>query len=179
MNLSIKATKTRLRVQKHRRLKRQKARYEKEIYKRINELNESVESIDREVSADSNSETDKFDLRNSLKSWAGRHHIAHKAIKDLLAILRTAGFSVPIDSRTLMNTPVKVDIQFLSEGKLWYRGLPRCLDNVFFEINRDISITLDFNFDGLAIFGSSNTQFWPILSAIQGTCAKYVYTDTF
>lgn len=65
-----------------------------------------------------------FDFKDELQNWAVKHRITKRASNDLLAILNRAGFGyLPRDSRTLMKTPVFVDICELSKGKLWYRGL--------------------------------------------------------
>lgn len=164
------------RVQKYRRIQRQKAMYEEQVVQRIRTYDEmrGNKVSSEEIAVNSNLSAEEFDLRDNLKAWAGKHHITHMAIKDLLQILRAAGFnSMCKDSRTLMHTPVCVNIRPLSDGKLWYRGLYNCLEDVFFEINHEISITLDFNFDGLPLFSSSKLQFWPILSSIQGAYAMH------
>lgn len=108
-------------------------------------------------------------FEDKLKYWAVHHRISARAINDLLAILIFAGFSfLPKDSRTLMHTPSKLSIKTVSNGKMWYYGVQKCLKNVFSNLSRTITITLDMNFDGFPVTRSSKYQFWPILAAIRG-----------
>ena len=84
----------------------------------------------------------------------------YRALNDLLSILVVYGFSFsPKDSRTLMKTPVNVDIRELSKGKLWYYGIKSHLQLIFQNICSDIKLTLDFNFDGVELFNSSKKCF--------------------
>lgn len=75
-----------------------------------------------------------------------------------------------------MFTPVKVPINILSKGKLWYHGIWKCVENALGNIQRSLTITLDFNIDGLPISKSSSKQFWPILMAIQGIALTGIYS---
>lgn len=91
------------------------------------------------------------------------------ALNDLLSLLITAGFCyLPKDSRTLMKTPTHVDIRNLSQGQMWYRGISLCLFQIFQKLDSDISIYLDFNFDGVPLFESSSKCFWPIIGSVRG-----------
>lgn len=167
-----RAVKNRNRVQRHRNLKKLRMIHEKEISERISSKN----MVDCEMLEDSkennacHENVDKAtEIKDKLRFWALNHRITKVALNDLLSILIFAGFGfLPKDSRTLMGTPAKTPITPLSQGKMWYHGIQKCLENVFAGILRDISVTLDFNFDGLPISKSSNMQFWPILSSIRG-----------
>lgn len=162
-NFSEKAHKNRIRVQRCRRLQKIKLDHENHVRKLVDgQLN----TVDCEENECTEIEPD-FDSK--LKCWAINHRISASAISDLLRILIIAGFNnLPKDSRTFMRTPTNVAIKNMSNGQMWYNGVENCLWNIFSNIKRDISITLDFNFDGIPIFKSSNLQFWPILMAIQG-----------
>lgn len=157
------------RVRKYRIMKKLRKNHEDHVRAQIQQL--KPPTFDSEFheprSTDDGVEKNDFDIRSRLRIWAVTHRITHMAINDLLTILILAGFaSLPKDSRTLMHTPVSVNITTLTNGKFWYQGLRECLGNIFYKIDRDLSIMLDFNVDGLPIFGSSKLQFWPILSAI-------------
>lgn len=83
------------------------------------------------------------------------------------AIFFVQGLSkLPKDYRTLLQTPKTVEISEVAGGKYWYNGIERNLRLVFSKLNKDISIALNFNMDGLPIFKSSKRVFWPILSTI-------------
>lgn len=137
-------------------------------------LDEQISS-DRQENAHTNSEilddlSDMSEFQSKLKCWATNHRISARAISELLKILIFAGFTfLPKDSRTFMKTPCNVQIQELSNGaRMWYNGIEKCLRNVLSNISRDNSLTLNFSFDGIPVFKSSNLQFWPILMAIKG-----------
>lgn len=178
-----KSVRIRANVRNYRRRQKLKALHEKYVYDRIytekyNDKDVPVEPFGH----DSSLEADLADLperateiTDKLKYWAVQHRITKMALNDLLRIQRFAGLHfLPKDSRTLMGTPVNVPINILSKGKLWYYGVEKCLGNVFNKLSRDVTVTLDFNFDGCPISKSSNTQFWPILSSIQGMCAMHI-----
>lgn len=160
------------RLRKHRLKKRFKLNHENHVRERIQFLDD-IEIVDstgknqRQLRFDES--IDVFHFTDRLKHWAVHHRITARAISDLLKILILAGFSfLPKDSRTFLHTPTKLSIKVLEKGKLWYNGLKKCIDHAFSNVNRAMEITLDFNFDGLPVFKSSNLQFWPILAAIKG-----------
>lgn len=185
---SDKAIKNRARVRKSRLLKKKRTAHENHIQEQIDSLKdlsfetgedlssdidensingESDDDLDSKFSCDDVDESIEFIGR--LRSWAVKHRITHSAIRELLAILIFGGLVfLPKDSRTFMKTPAKIEVVGVSNGKLWYHSVGKSLENVLCKIPRDISLTLDFSFDGLPIFKSSNTQFWPMLSSIQG-----------
>lgn len=93
-----------------------------------------------------------------------KYNITHLAIKDLLKILNKNGSSIlPEDPRTLMETPRAIKLFRLSDGEYWHHGLKNCLTKLFPKLNQSITISLNFNIDGLPIYKSSKIEFWPIL----------------
>lgn len=165
-----KATQTRNRVRKFRERKKLLKIYEKEVQTRLKELHEYNERMSSTTISDIDSDTNESDkFKEDLKCWAIQHRTSQRAINGLLSILIGTGFSsLPKDSRTLMRTPTSVDITELSHGKLWFNGIKKNLEKLLSNCNRNLTIHLDFNFDGLPIFNSSKLQFWPILSSIVG-----------
>lgn len=170
-----RAKNNRDRVRRHRRFQKLKQIHEKQIHERIY----ANENGNRELQSEHCERSDSFDESNDkasevadkLRNWAMDNHITKSATSSLLKILNFAGLSfLPKDSRTLLKTPKAVPILTLSNGRIWYNGIESCLENVFKGLDRDISITLDFNFDGVPVAKSSNVQFWPILSSIYGMC---------
>lgn len=178
----IQSEKNRNRVRKHREKKKMQLEYEKKVQARVNELypKSNFFSLDNVVTEDSENTQQPFadydqtsEFVDKLKFWAVNHRISAKAINDLLSILIFVGFtSLPKDSRTFMRTPTNLPIKVLSNGKMWYNGLVKCIQKIFHGLNHSIGITLDFNFDGLPVFKSSNLQFWPILASIEGIILK-------
>lgn len=162
-----KSIKNRARVKKHRYFQKIRTIHEENIYKK---LHSNTSSHTDGVFNNSFEPSDKAtEIKNKIIQWALHYRIARIAVNDLLSILLSAGLSfLPRDSRTLMATPANVKIDILSNGKMWYCGIKKCLEHALTGIQQSMSITLDFNFDGLPIAKSSNKQFWPILSSIRG-----------
>lgn len=164
------------RVRKYRGKKKLLNEYENsvrlEMAKRICSQNGSTSENINII--DQHENENKFNLENELRVWALKHRITHMAVKDLLFVLNKAGVSsefgkpLPKDSRTMMKTPAHVEIQTLTHGKLWYYGVQKCLQIILKNVNRDATITLNFNFDGVPLYNSSKICFWPILSSMQG-----------
>lgn len=170
-----KSEMNRIRVRNFRQRQKVKTHYENQVRERLFTLNIGEQNMPMGPSNDAYFEMDVCDTDNTtnfkdkLKYWAVHHHISARAINDLLSILIFAGFTfLPKDSRTFMRTPSNLSIKNLTNGKMWYYGIGKCLEDVFAKISQEISITLDMNFDGFPVSKSSNSQFWPILAAIRG-----------
>lgn len=170
-----KSVKNRNRVRKHRYNKYLKKVYNDKIIDRIEKLKTNFNVFSAGDDSEHFEQRDYYnsdepnEFKYKLRIWALNHRIARVALNDLLMILISAGFSfLPKDSRTLMATPVSVPMEIMTNGKMWYNGVQKCVENVLSKVQRDMKITLDFNIDGLPISNSSHKQFWPILAAIQG-----------
>lgn len=162
------------------RMHRQRKHLKKERQQRLNEeLNES--NIEHNYSSSTNNDqndssalNESGSLKFKLRDWANTYRIQKRAIDDLLAILKSNGIdSLPKNHRTLLQTPVNIEIQELAGGEFWYNGLEKCLVNIFFGLDHDITINLNFNVDGLPLYNSSKIAFWPILCSIHG---KHTHT---
>lgn len=172
-----KSVKNRNRVRKHRQYINMKKLHNEKINERMKKNFQRM-SFDLPIDSDhldSNQQHNQHDydkqneFKDNLRIWALNHRITRTAVNDLLMILISAGFGfLPKDSRTFMATPVKVPIAILTNGKMWYNGIQKCLENVLKNVQHSMKITLDFNIDGMPISNSSSQQFWPILSAIRG-----------
>lgn len=115
------------------------------------------------------------DLRTQLRDWANNHRITKRALDGLLSILNSNGIkSVPKNHRTLLNTPVKTNIIEIAGGLFWDNGLEKSIRQMFPTIDRDMTISLNVNVDGLPLYKSSKIQFWPILASIHGMCVCYL-----
>lgn len=161
-NANRKPIPTNIRVRMHRQRQRIKKAREIPVDSQIGE-DVSFEGTERSTSA----------LKTKLRDWANTYMISKRAVDSLLSILNSCGIkSVPKNHRTLLGTPLGVEINELSGGKYWYNGLEKCLRSIFSTLDRDISIKLNFNIDGLPIYNSSKTSFWPILASIHGLYAN-------
>lgn len=110
------------------------------------------------------------ELRSDITAWSLSHNISHIALKELIGIInRFSGKDnlLPKDPRTLLSTPRTVEIVSLGKDQqYWHNGMKYCLENIFSGISEPITISLNFNMDGLPIFKSSKSEFWPILCNI-------------
>lgn len=191
-NLSRKASMGRNRVKKHRRWTKLSQAHQKAVQNEI----EKRQYIDNEGSNLYTSEEDHdfhhdgskkipthdeemINFKEKIKLWSVKHCITKRALNDLLSILIVFGFNfLPKDSRTLMKTPVNVNIVELSKGKIWYNGIKNSLQLILNKIIINScsytdtilydTIHLDFNFDGVELFNSSKKCFWPIIASIRG-----------
>jgi len=81
---------------------------------------------------------------------------------------------LPKDARTILQTcPDKVAAQTVAGGLYYHFGLANGLGNILdeFGVEDDSVIKLQINIDGLPIFKSTNSQFWPILGLLTN-CVK-------
>lgn len=122
-------------------------------------------------SSDSNTELDSLDsddtpsLHKDLAEWATTTGQTHAALNKLLGILRTHGHTLSKDSRTLLATTSGFEIKNVCGGQYTYYGLePGILHYLSLKPSFTGSIDIIINIDGLPIFKSSKTHFWPILA---------------
>lgn len=179
---------TRNRVRKHRKLKETKETYQRAVNQEIRRMNEidsnnvlANQNIghgpsDASCSADESQHHGENvnDFSAEIQLWAIKHCITKRAVNDLLSILIMYGFTfLPKDSRTLMKTPVNVEIIQLSNGQLWYHGIQPYLKRIFQNMKSNITVTLNSNFDGVELFQSSKKVFWPIILSMTGKFYTY------
>lgn len=165
-NFDSKSEKNRERVRRHRQKKQLRSIYENQVDNLVNASKNGTENTETGANHSYNEPSRDEIFTNKLKKWAVKHRISAMAINELLRILIFAGFNfLPRDSRTMMKTPKNLNIKVLTHGHMWYQGIKTCIENV----NPNIStLTLNWNFDGLPVFKSSDLQFWPILAEIKG-----------
>lgn len=114
-------------------------------------------------------------FKTKIRDWANMHRISKRAIDDLLCVLISSGIdSVPKNHRTLQKTPTNIVITDVSGGQFWYNGLGKCIAQIFYNLDRDIRISLNFNIDGLPLYKSSSITFYPILASIHGTHSRKI-----
>lgn len=141
------------------------------ILKRRNEhINKCMRQSIEETAVEPSSKKENTSLREELGLWVGKNRIAKRAVNSLLSILSSNGInSLPKDYRTLLRTQTNTEIMQVAGGQFWYNGLAKNLKLIFASLDRNISISLNFNIDGLPLFKSSKRTFWPILGSIHGT----------
>lgn len=111
----------------------------------------------------------------SLEIEAIKHNITTIAIRDLLSILISFGFVfLPKDPRTLLKTPKKIHIVHKANGQMWYSGIKSNLCKIFRTLNKNITLDLNFHFDGVQIYKSAIKSFWPILAQSHDELANVI-----
>lgn len=127
--------------------------------------------LDSCSSASSNNDDDfskNLTFRRQIKEWAIERNISQIALSDLATILncRFPGI-LPKDARTILGTVKQIHIKTIENGEYWHNGLTKCLRKTLENwVDVPNKVKLNFNFDGLPIFKSSNKEFWPILCNI-------------
>lgn len=110
-----------------------------------------------------------------LKEWAMRG-VAHRKVDELLAGLKPLHGCLPKSHKTLLQTPRRVELQRNGEGSMWYKGIianlnQRITDDYLLEHKE---IIIDVNIDGLALFSSTDDNFWPILGCLIGEAVPFI-----
>jgi hypothetical protein len=127
-------------------------------------------------------------LNLELREWKLRYCIKYSALRELLSILPPylKFNNLPVDPRTLMQTPRNVQVDYVSGGKFVYfgilQGLVKRVKSGLEVSHRKIPflqklerkfnnklITLSIGIDGIPICKSNNNQFWPILGKVDQT----------
>jgi hypothetical protein len=120
---------------------------------------------------------DKRPLAAQLAEWAVQHSVSLLALSSLLSILQPYHENLPRDARTLLKTPKTYEIRNLvnNEGQYHHfgiqNGIMSCLKHMD-DLVSEITLNLQFNIDGLPLFKSSCTEFWPILCMVKQSSAK-------
>lgn len=108
---------------------------------------------------------------NVIRQWALRHNISHAASRDLLMSLKLIGVNdLPLDPRTLLQTPRTADIQQMGSGEFCHFNLRTIIYKQIkkYDIkNEEINLTI--NVDGLPIYKSSNYSLWLLCGYIDHT----------
>jgi hypothetical protein len=107
-------------------------------------------------------------IRQEIAAWSAKNLCVRTGTDSLLAILRRQGLDLPKDSRTLLDTPRNVPTENKCGGTYAYFGLEAALTKVLSSAKEEhvkdlVQIELLVNVDGVPVFKSSGTQFWPIL----------------
>lgn len=116
------------------------------------------------------------DLSFLLFFWCMQFSISNNALSALLVILQKFHPDLPKDSRTFKKTPRNTKVETMNEGSYYHFGLKDTLTQ-FLKHHASTFIgnilNIDIGIDGLPIFKSSKSQFWPILGNVFG------YPDVF
>lgn len=159
---------------------RQRAKKRKEQNERVRAILQEQYQEDLNTSdvLEENVMDNELKLKIELRNWANDYHISKRAINHLLSILHSNGIrQLPKNYRTLQGTPKTIETVNVAGGKLWYNGVGKCLEAMFSTLSQNLTISLNFNIDGLPLFKSSTVQFWPLLASIVGMLSYGCFFD--
>lgn len=115
-----------------------------------------------------------------LRKWAIDNNIRLSAMSHLLKILKANGHpSLPMDARTILKTPKKVNVFKMGSGECWYGGLKSKLIESCKKYNCSDIVELNIHIDGTPIYKSSKSEFWPIQCSIKGVDVKSFFVQLF
>lgn len=124
----------------------------------LNEIN--IVSVKQNVVA--NKEFNKDDFQCDLAYWAISNNINHEQLKAFLQLWNKYQLpSLPVDPRTVLQTPRHIDIS----SNYWHYGVLNTLRILEYVHCDDLPerISLRFNMDGIPVSKSSSIDVWPIL----------------
>lgn len=106
---------------------------------------------------------------HDLAVWAVEHQVTHTTLRALLKILKKHPCfeTLPLDARTLLQTPRQQVIRTVLPGSYYHFGLSNSLRKILAFVENNINIIqITVNIDGLPLSKSSQRQFWPILGSV-------------
>lgn len=100
-----------------------------------------------------------------LQEWALRNRISHVALNELLTPIKPKYPTLPLDARSLLKTPRKINVQNVRPGQYYHFGLSNCIMQLLsrYSVKHLQCIKVNINIDGLPLFKSSSSQVYPIL----------------
>lgn len=115
-----------------------------------------------------------------LRKWAIRNNIRLLALSQLLKILKENGHnSLPLDARTLLKTPAKVEIVKMGSGQYWYGGLRKKLIEICEKKNCSNVLELTIHIDGTPVYKSSKSEFWPVQCDVKDVEMKPFFVSIY
>ena len=118
------------------------------------------------------SDIEDYDLNHQLATWASTYNITQSALRELLKILNPVYDCLPKDPRTLMQTQKNIQVIDVEGGLYHHFGIEKGVrhqlsQNAVEKLrSQQDTIQIQLNIDGIPLFKSSGTQFWPILGRI-------------
>lgn len=120
--------------------------------------------------SESNQESDVEPLVARLRRWYCSSHVNLTQLKMLLTELKPYHPDLPLDPRSIVQTPVCVNIKPLNNGSYIHIGIKQGLvKRMASGIKPNfLQLDIDINIDGLPVSKSSSVDVWPILGRCIG-----------
>ena len=118
----------------------------------------------------------RLNARERLQAISAYHNLTHAAINSILALLRDLGIQgLPKDARTLMGTdqtpPDSAKFHYIKDALVKGINLQTSTGFNF----PDNTVKLELSIDGIPVFKSPPTGFWPILCRVIGANDPYPF----
>lgn len=133
-------------------------------------LNYNLNALSYNI-ANNNIVDESIPFKDFLRSWAVQENINASSLNKLLRGFVNYGlnitYSLPLDSRTLLNTPRYTDVKPVEPGFYSHIGIEEGILNYLkTSVNIMNTIQILVNIDGLPISKSGSSELWPILGLI-------------
>ena len=117
-------------------------------------------------------EAEQRTVKEQLATWATSNGCSKTCVDQLLKIIRpVCNVDLPKDCRTLLKTPRSIEYSEKCGGKYIFFGIKtgilKTVSVKSFPLEYEKILKLNFNIDGVPLFKSSGTQFWPILCSLE------------
>ena len=134
---------------------------------------DSDESVADEdgINFDNEEEREAY-IVDAVRKWArSAGLLSMRKLDQLLALLHVVHPFLPLSYKTLLETPINVEVMEVEGGQLWYKGVKNNLSDLDLEEYLRVfnKVEIDVNVDGLPLFKSSRLKFWPILGRLVGS----------
>lgn len=131
--------------------------------------NSDVSTDNSEQSSAIHPTSTEENFKKGLVDWYNEFNVPLNAFGKLLKILKPTHHYLPLDPRTLLNTKSST-IEMNDNGEFAYFGLEENILKYASLYDKSITIVkLDINIDGIPVFKSRGTSFWPILCSIDNS----------
>lgn len=89
-----------------------------------------------------------------LQEWALRNRISHVALNELLTRIKPKYPTLPLDARSLLKTPRKINVQNVTPGQYYHFGLSNCIMQLLsrYSVKHLQCIKVNINIDGLPLY---------------------------
>lgn len=109
-------------------------------------------------------------FKEELAEWVSEAKVTRRDCGKLLTLLRNHGCDLPKDRRTLLKTPRSVATEDRCGGKYVYFGMKKALHEVVLHTpNTTDHLSVKVNVDGIPLYKSASTQFWPLLITVNSS----------
>lgn len=127
---------------------------------------EEFDNVAQENDAEVETGVEFSSLADELADWVTRYRIVRAAVGELLRILKRWHPELPLDCRTLLQTPRSVAVRRVAGGDYHYFGLFPKLVSYIEKHQGQHELNIHLNIDGVQNFRSKNTQLWPVLISV-------------